>query len=221
MWILAIPIGSLALLGAFLAAQKLSKFFKRSKIGGTNSEALAYGTIVLSTAFMVVPWLLPPIGILRGLVAIAFLIYLLLGMQQIYRMYKATRRAADLTVMTVTSVAVGLDRKTLADSLLKVAALVASQTPEISDQLTTTLKRLPEFVDAQTTSTLEARLQPLVSEASDAFGKVALLQDLQVLRAYPDLAQKASVLAHNLAKDSRGPIIATTLVEIDQALGLK
>jgi hypothetical protein len=220
MWILAIPVGSLALLGAFLAAQMLTKFFKRIKLGGTNPEALSYGAIVLSTAFMVVPWLLPPIGILRGIVALAFLIYLLLGMRQIYRMYKATRRAAELTAITVSSVAVGPDRKTLADSLLKVAALVASQAPDISNQMTTALQRLPEFVDAQTASNLQEKLQPLVSEASDAFGKVALLQDLQVLRAYPDLAQKASILAHNLAKDSRGPIIATTLAEIDQALGL-
>lgn len=220
MWILAIPVGVLALLGAYRAAKMLTKLLRKTKVGA-NSEPISYGFVVLTTAFMVVPWLLPPVGILRLVVALAFLVYLVLGMEQIYRSYKGTKRAAQNAVVTVKSVAVGLDDETLSQSLIKVAALVASQNPEIEQELVA-LSREPELLGVSTSATgtdLKTRLLALTEEATDVFGKAGLLQDLQALRSYPEAAQKASQLAHHLSADSA--VAQDVVDEIDRALGLK
>lgn len=222
MWILAIPVGVLALLGAYRAAKMLNKLLRRTKVGA-NSEPISYGLVILTTAFMVVPWLVPPIGILRAAMTLAFVIYLGLGMDQIYRLYKQTRRAVHLTTVTVSSIAVGIDRETLNQSLLTVAALVASQAPEITQELATKMQHMPELVGAENSaeiSKLQSRLIALTSEATDVFGKAGLLQDLEKLRSYPEAALQASQLARDLSKDSTFAM-SNTLDEIDRALGLK
>ncbi len=228
MWILSIPIGIVALFGAYLSARKFVTFlggrqFSRIPAISSNAEPIGYGLVFLSTAPMVVSWLMPDIILLRAVIAGLFLLYLWFGAKQIWNFFTATRRATTDVVNTVAHAIAGPEAKVVADAYLAVAALVASQAPAVGDlQLySDKLIQKSEVTGAIQSDLLNSSLVSLRDSAEDAFGRIEVLKRLQAIRSYPEIARQLSIFAQELTKTSSpGDAAPSVLVEVDNALGL-
>ncbi len=229
MWILSIPIGIVALFGAYLSARKFVSFLGGRQVSripaiSSNAEPIGYGLVFLSTAPMVVSWLLPDIFLLRAVIVGLFLLYLWTGAKQIWSYFTATRSFTKAAVDTVANVVLGPEAKVVANAYLAVAALVASQAPAVGENLTQyagKLSQRSEVNEAVSPEALSRDLALLTNDASDAFSRIEVLKSLQALRSYPEVARQLSGFARELTKGSSSTAAASSvLIEVDNALGL-
>lgn len=214
MWILAIPIGIISLFGAYRAARYLAKLLRRGPLSQSSTQ-VAYGLVILSTAFMVVPWLVPPVGFLRALVAAIFLVYLGLGFDQIWRLYTGTRRAGAKAVTTVAAVVVSADPNQVVDGFLAAAALLGSEQPELLQQIGKELTRIPEFAAFEPAGLTNQVVEKAL--AVDDFNRIELLKTIASLKDYPEVTRAIGAFVQKLDLDSE----TETVAEIQEALGSK
>ena len=212
MWILAIPIGIISLFGAYRAARFLAKLLRRGPLSKSSTQ-VAYGLVILSTAFMVVPWLVPPVGFLRAIVGAIFLAYLGLGFDQLWRLYTGTRRAGEKAVTTVAAVVVSADPNQVVDGFLAAAALIGSEQPELLQQIGKELTNLPEFATFEP-SGLTNQVVDKALEVDD-FNRIELLKTIASLKDYPEVTRAIGAFVQRLDLDSE----TETVAEIQKALG--
>jgi hypothetical protein len=134
MWILAIPVGAFSLWGAYLAFKKL--------VGWRVPPKFAYLLVLSSTAFMVVPWLLPG-GIFKLIMVATFILYLWLGASAAWDWI--TRKNRGTTVNVTAQSIEESAREALTESLLSVIALAASRDSDFYFEIGGILRNDPAF----------------------------------------------------------------------------
>lgn len=136
MWILAIPVGLFSLWGAYLAFKKLVSLRLPPKF--------AFLLVLGTTAFMVVPWMLPG-GIFKLLMAATFLLYLGLGANSAWdwltRKNRSNGSTVDISATSLDSAA----KEQITATCLTLMALADARDPNFCFETGAILSTDPVF----------------------------------------------------------------------------